>query len=178
MRSIILACALLVTSQIAGCGSSFTESRSAEVYPSSKVRPANPDLLSTDGELFPLSSFFGICVRYKGIWQATLHNRPVGPHYPTDGEIILAGGVKLNIGVGKFDMRPGTVLKDIPATSPPRRVQIASLYGDKTVLVSDFDGAGNNRASIDYDEKDVDAEAAAIRFANSVVACHVSAAAP
>ena len=43
-------------------------------------------------------------------------------------------------------------------------------------IVSDFENAGSNRVSIEYDEKDPDAEAAAIRLANNVVACHVSAA--
>jgi hypothetical protein len=175
MRLIILACAMLATSLLAGCGSSSTESRSAEVDPPSKVRPVNPDLLSTDGELFPFSVHYGVCTRYKGIWRTTFHSGPLNPHEPTGGEITAAGGINLKISVGKFGLFPGTVLKDVAATSPSRRIQIGRDRLDSFVLVSDFENAGNNRVSINYDEKDADAEAAAIRLANAVVACHVSA---
>ena len=67
------------------------------------------------------------------------------------------------------------MFKDIPATSPPRRIQLGHDRFSSLVLVSDFENAGSNRVSIDYDEKDADAEAAAIRLANDVVACHVAA---
>lgn len=64
----------------------------------------------------------------------------------------------MKITVGKFDMWPGTVFKDVPVTSLPRRIQIASLDGKKEVLVSDFDGAGNNRVIIAYDGVDAVAQ--------------------
>lgn len=181
MQQITLSCTLLVVCMLAGCDSSSGESQSAEINSSSKTSPSkalpanNPDLLSIDGELFPLSPFFGVCVRYKGVWDALLRSGPPGPHYPSGGEITVEGGMKLKIGVGKFGMLPGTVLKDVPATSPPRRIQIGHDRFDSFVLVSDFENAGNNRVSIGYDEKDADTEAAAIRLANNVVACHVSA---
>lgn len=175
MRLMILACTLLVASQLVGCGSTSRENQSAEANPPSKARPANPDLLSVDGELFPLSTYFGVCVRYKGVWRAALRNGMLSPHYPTDGEITMPGEVKLKIDAGKFDMWPGTVLKDVPATSPPRRIQIGRDRLQSFVLVSDFDGAGNNRVSIGYDTADADAQVTAIRMANDVVACHVSA---
>lgn len=174
MRLMILACAMLATSQLAGCGSSSTENRSAEADPPSKVRPVNPDLLSTDGELFPLSTYFGVCVRHANILRSTYDNGIPGPHFPTYANFVGGGG-DLKITVGKFDMYPGTVLKDVPATSPPRHIRIGRDRFHSFVLVSDFDGAGNNLVSINFDEKDADAEAEAMRLANNVVACHVSA---
>lgn len=175
MRLIILAYAILATSMLVGCDSSSRQSQSAEVDSPSQARPDNSDLLSADGELFPLSAYYGVCTRYKGIWRTTFHSGPLNPHEPTGGEITAAGGISLKISVGKFGLFPGTVLKDVAATSPPRRIQIGRDRFDSFVLVSDFENAGNNRVSIDYDEKDADAEAAAIRLANDLVACHVSA---
>ncbi len=82
----------------------------------------------------------------------------------------------MKITVGKFDMWPGTTLNDVPVASLPRRIQIASLNGDETILVSGFDESSNNLVSIDYDETDADARSEAIRIANNVVGCHVSVA--
>lgn len=176
MQMINLSCALLATVLLAGCNAPPKENRSTQVDRPSQAQPVNPDLLSPDGELFPLSAFFGVCVRYKGVWDSELRSGPPGPHYPTGGEITLAGRIKLKIGVGKFGILPGATFKDISATSLPRRIQIGrDRFGSSLVLVSDFAGAGNNRVSIEYDVKDSDAEAAAIRLANEVVACHVSA---
>ncbi len=175
MQLMTLVCALLAASQLTGCDSSSRESQPIEAARSSPARPTNPDLLSIDGELFPLSTYFGVCIRNKGVWRATLHNIPVGAHYPTDGEITVAGGVKLSIAVGKLGVYPGTVLKDVPTTSPPRRIQIGHDRGQTLVLVSGFVGAGNNLVSINHDEKDTEAEAEAMHLANNVVACHISA---
>ena len=175
MRIVILVCAMLGASSLAGCSSSTREDQSAERERSLQAGPGNPDLLSTDGMLFPVSTYFGVCIRYKGLWRAELRNGMLSPHYPTDGEITMPGGVKLTVSVGKFDLWPGTVLEDIPATSPPRRIRIATLEGAKTVIVSGFDGSGNNLVSIGYDQKNAAAEAEALRLANSVVACHISA---
>ena len=176
MRLIALVYALLATYILVGCDSSSRQSQSAEVDSPSQAGPSNPDLLSADGELFPLSAYYGVCTRYKGIWRTTLHSGPLNPHEPTGGEITAAGGINLKISIGKFGLFPGTVLKDVAATSPPRRIQIGRDRLSSLVLVSDFKNAGSNRVSIEYDEKDPDAEAAAIRLANNVVACHVSAA--
>lgn len=175
MQPINLSCALLITCMLVGCGSSSSESQSAASSPSSKARSDNSDLLSVNGELFPLSSFFGVCVKYKGIWNAQLHSGPPGPHYPTGGEITVEGGMKLKISVGKFGQLPDAVLKEVATTQPPRRVQAGRDRFSSFILVSGFENAGNNRVSIEYDEKDAAAEAAAIRLANDVVACHVSA---
>ncbi|UHQ22865.1 hypothetical protein LVB77_19810 [Lysobacter sp. 5GHs7-4] len=81
----------------------------------------------------------------------------------------------MSIQVGKFDMWPGTILEDVPTTSPPRRIRTAALEGERTIVVSDFEGGGNNLVSIGYDQKDAAAQAEAIRLANNVVACHISA---
>lgn len=175
MRPMILMRAFLAASLLAGCGSSSEVNLPAVVDSSPQARPANSDLLSVDGELLPLSSFFGVCVKYKGVWGAQLHSGPSGPHYPTGGEIIVEGGVKLKISVGKFGVLPGAVLKDVAATSSHRRIRVGRDRLDSFILVSDFENAGDNRVSIEYDEKDAAAEAAAIRLANDVVACHVSA---
>jgi hypothetical protein len=176
MRLMILACALLAIFQLAGCDSPPRENKLVEVERPSQARPPNQDLLSVGGELFPLSAYYGVCVRYKGIWKAELRNGMLGPHFPTDGDIVLADGGKLTVSVGKLGMYPGTVLKDIPATSLPRRIQIGRDRFHSFVVVSDFEKAGNNLVIIDYDATKADARDAAIRLANSVVACHVSAA--
>lgn len=175
MRMVALVCALLGVSSLAACGSSTGENQSAERERPLQARPGNPDLLSTDGMLFPVSTYFGVCIRYKGLWRAELRNGMLSPHYPTDGEITVPGDIKLTVSVGKFDLWPGTVLEDVPVTSPPRRIRIATLEGVKTVIVSDFDGSGNNLVSIGYDQRDAAAKAEALRLANNVVACHISA---
>ena len=176
MRLIALAYILLATYILVGCDSSSRQSQSAEVDSPLQAGPSNPDLLSADGELFPLSTYYGVCSRYKGIWRTTFHSGPLNTHEPTGGEITAVGGISLKISVGKFGLFPGTVLKDLAATSPPRRIQIGRDRFSSLVLVSDFENAGSNRVSIEYDKKDPDAEAAAIRLANNVVACHVSTA--
>jgi len=166
---------MLMACIFVGCGSLVRAGEVKAAKPSSGEAPINRDLLSIDGELFPLSTFYGVCANYRGIWGATLHSGPIGPHYPTGGEVSVEGGIKLKISVGKFDMLPGATLKDIPAVTPSRRLQIGrDRFGSSFVLVSDFTGAGNNRVSIEYEENDAEAKSAAIRLANAVVACHVS----
>lgn len=180
MRLMIFVYAFGGIAFLAGCGMSSTESKSVEVAQHSQPSQSgsnNPDLISTDGELFPLSTVFGVCVRYKGIWKADLNNGMTGPHYPTYADVTLAGGIKLKITVGKFSMWPGTVFKEVPAASPPRRIRVATFKGEETLLVSDFEGAGNNLVGIGNDDVDPKIEAEILRFANSVVTCHVSAAA-
>jgi hypothetical protein len=172
MQMMTLSCVLLFASLLAGCGSSSTEIKSAEANPPPKVRPANPDLLSVDGELIPLSAYYSVCAKQANVLRTSIDEGMLG--YPTITE-ITGGAGKLKIGVGKFGVWPVTVVNDIPATSPPRRIQIGSENGNSFILVSDFEGAGNNVVSIDYDEADPKAQADALRFANNVVACHVSA---
>lgn len=98
---------MLATSMLVGCDSDSRQSQSAEVDLPSQARPRNPDLLSTDGELFPLSAYYGVCTRYKGIWRTTFHSGPLNPHEPTGGEITAAGGINLKISVGKFGLFSG-----------------------------------------------------------------------
>lgn len=171
----ILVRAFLIASLLAGCGSSSEVSLPAVVDRSHQARPANPDMLSVNGELFPLSTYFGVCLRRAAVLRATLSNGMLSPHYTTSAEIVGDGGL-LKFGVGKFGMYPGTVLKEVPAKSLPRRIQIGRDRFGSFVLVSNFEAAGNNAVSITYDEKDPEAQAAAIRVANNVVACHLSAA--
>jgi hypothetical protein len=168
---------LLVTPLVAGCNSSSRESKSDEVGSASKSQSSNPNLLSVEGELFPLSAYYGVCVKYKGIWKADLENGMLGSHFPTGGKIVLAEAGEVTVSVGKFGMWPGTVVKDVPVASPPRRIQIARYKDNETILVSGFDKASNNLVSIDFNEADAGAEsrAAIMRFANSIVACRLSA---
>lgn len=177
MRMVILVACLLVIPQLVGCAPSSEESEPAKGDSSHLARPANADLLSTDGELFPLSTYFGVCLRRAAVLRATFSNGMLSPHHTTSAEIVGDGGV-LKFGVGKIGMYSGTTLKEVPATSPPRRIQIGRDRFGSFVLVSDFEAAGNNSVSIVYDEKDPEAQAAAIRVANNVVACHVSTASP
>lgn len=174
MRLIAYMCAMFAIFQLSGCGSSSKENQSAEVGRSSQTRQANPDLLSPDGDLFPLSTYFGVCVRHANVLRSTYDNGMPSPHFPTYATFTGRGG-DLKITVGKFDMYPGTVFTEVPATSPHRRIRIGRDRFHSFVLVSGFDGAGNNLVSIGYDEADADAQAAAIRLANDVVACHISA---
>jgi hypothetical protein len=89
----------------------------------------------------------------------------------------LADAGEVTFSVGKFGMLPGTVVKDAQVASPPRRIQIARYKDDETILVSGFDKASNNLVSIDFDEANTDADSreAIMRFANSIVACHLIA---
>lgn len=130
----------------------------------SPARQVNPDLLSIDGDLLPLSTYFGVCVRHANVLRSTYDNGMPGPHFPTYANFVGRGG-ELKITAGKFDLYPGTVLKDVPATSLPRRIQIGRDRFGSFVLVSEFDGAGNNRVGIKFDEKDIEAKAEAIRLA-------------
>lgn len=174
MRLVSMMVTMLAATQLSGCDSSPRGTQPIAAGRSSEDQPINQDLLSPSGDLFPLSTFFGVCARHKSIWGAQLLNGPPGPHNPTGGEVTMEGGIKLKIGVGKFGVLPGTALKDIPADKPPRRIQIGHDRFNSIVLVSDFENAGNNRVSIEYDDKDRDAKAAAVRLANDVVACHLS----
>lgn len=173
MRLISLICALLVFFMVIGCSPSSKESKPNKATQSSHTKKDNPELLSVDGKLFPLSTYFGVCMRNPDVLRSTFSNGMLSSHYPTYAEIVGVGG-NLKITVGKFGMYPGAVLKDIAATSPRRRIQIGRDRLHSFVLVSDF-GAGRNLVSIDYNEKDIYAEPEAIRIANNVVACHLSA---
>lgn len=177
MRIMLIMCALLALFQLTGCGPSSVENQLSEVNQTSNSQLPNPDLLSVDGELFPLSTFFGVCAKRAGVLRATFSNGMPSSHFPTYAEITGDGGV-LKITVGKFGMWPDTVFEEIPAKSLPRRIRIANVDNDKKVIVSDFESSGNNLVSIDYDEADIEAREAAIRLANSVVACHISIAPP
>lgn len=173
MRLIILACALLSVSQLVGCDSSSKESQLATKDQSSKAQPDNQDLLSTDGELFPLSSYYSVCAKRPGVLRATFRNGPLSPQHPTVAK--LTGGVgELTITIGKFDLKSDTALKDIPAASTPRRIRMGSRNGQSFILVSDFDEASQNLVKIDYEDVGASAQAEALRFANTVAACHVS----
>lgn len=177
MRMVILVGCLLVTPQLVGCNPSSEERQPGKNDDQHLARPANADLLSADGELFPLSTYFGVCLRRAAVLRATFSNGMLSPHYTTSAEIVGDGGL-LKFGVGKIGMYPGTTLKEVPATALPRRIQLGRDRFGSFVLVSDFEAAGNNSVTISYDEKDPEAQSAAIRVANNVVACHVSMASP
>lgn len=166
--------ALLAATLLASCGSPTTgnEPRSSSQLPGSK--PLNPDLLSADGELFPLSTFFGVCAKHTGVLRSTFDNGMLSPHYPTYA-VLTGDGGELKITVGKFGMMPSTQPQEVPATSPPRRIRIGRDRFQSFVLVSDFENSGSNLVSIAYDGTDQDAKAAALRLANNIVACHVYA---
>lgn len=172
MRTVILACVIFVNFQLIGCDSSSRKDKSDEAESSSQIRSDNPDLLSTNSELFPLSAYYSVCVKRENVLRASIDEGMLG--YPTIAE-ITGGAGKLKIGVGKFGVWPGTALKEVPATSPPRRIRIGRENDNSFILVSGFEGAGRNVVSIDYDETDPKAQADALRFANNVVACHLFA---
>lgn len=161
---------ILIAMFTVGCGSSSAPSKNE----TAESRAANTDLLSIDGELFPLSPFFGVCAKRAEVLRANFSNGMLSSHYPTYVEITGGGGV-LKITVGKFGFLPGENFRDVPASSTKRRIQIGSdRFGSSSVLVSDFQGAGSNRVNIEYDKTDVEAEAGALRLANAIVACHIS----
>jgi hypothetical protein len=172
MRLMYLGFLFLVASILVACNPSSSEDRSAAINRSSPAQSVNPDLLSTGGELFPLSAYYGVCTKRTYVLRASIDEGMLG--YPMITE-ITGGAGKLRIGVGKFGLLPGTTTKEIPATSLPRRIQIFNENGNDLILVSGFEGAGQNVVSIDYDEADPEAQADAVRFANDVVACHISA---
>lgn len=173
MRIVILIGCLLVMPQFVGCSPSSGGLQPNRNDDQHIARPANTDLLSADGELFPLSTYFGVCLRRAAVLRATFSNGMLSPHYTTSAEIVGDGGL-LKFGVGKIGMYPGTTLKEVSATALPRRIQLGRDRFGTFVLVSEFEAAGNNSVTISYDEKDPEAQSAAIRVANNVVACHVS----
>lgn len=155
-----------------GCSSSSIANE-----PKGEISPArneskNPDLLSADGELFPLSTYFGVCMKNVDALRSKLDNGMLSPHFPSYAELTGSGGV-MKISVGKFGMMPGTTLKDIPVSTQPRRIQLGRDRDYHFVLASDF-GAGSNLVSIVYEGASDIAKAEAIRIANNVVPCHVS----
>jgi hypothetical protein len=173
MRLMISSCALLIASQLVGCGSSSTITQPAEVGCSSETPLTKKDFLSPNFELIPLSPYYAVCAKRPDVLRVTFRKGPVGPQHSTVTE-ITGGQGRLTITVGKLDTEPDTVLKDIPATSPPRRIRIGSRSGRSFILVSDFDKTSSNLVRIEYEEADSSAQADAIRFANTVVACHIS----
>ena len=165
---------LLAATLLASCGSPITGNEPRNTSQPSGSKPFNPDLLSADGELFPLSTFFGVCARHVGVLRSTFDNGMLSPHYPT--YVVLTGdGGQLKITVGKIGKMPNTKLQEAPATSSPRRIRIGRDRSQSFVLVSDFENSGNNLVSIAYDRTDQDAKTAALRLANNIVACHVYA---
>jgi hypothetical protein len=172
MRLIILACVLASAALFSGCDSSSKESKSTAVDTPAKARLPRQDLMSSNGDLLPLSAYYGVCTKGENVLRMSIDEGMLG--YPTITEMTGSAG-KLKVRVGKFGVWPGTVLKDVPATSPPRRIQIGRENGNGFIFVSEFEGAGPNMVSVDYDETDPSAEADALRFANNVVACHLSA---
>ncbi|MBW8851678.1 MAG: hypothetical protein JF600_12910 [Xanthomonadales bacterium] len=167
--------ALLATTLLASCGSPTTGNEPQNSSQSPGSKSFNPDLLSADGELFPLSTFFGVCARHVGVLRSTFDNGMLSPHYPTYA-VLTGDGGELKITVGKFGMMPNTELQEVPATSFPRRIRVGRDRLQSFILVSDFENSGNNLVSIAYDGTDQDAKTAALRLANNIVACHVSTA--
>ena len=155
-----------------GCGSpSIANEPKAAISPS-RNESKNPDLISANGELFPLSAYFGVCMKNVDALRSKLDNGMLSPHFPSYAEITGSGG-DMKISVGKFGMMPGTTLKDIPVSTKPRRIQFGRNRDHQFVLVSDF-GAGSNMVSIVYDAESDVSKAEAIRIANNVVPCNLS----
>lgn len=172
MRSLIAIFVLSLVVHLSACGVSSKDDQSAQAPHSETGHASNPDLLSPEGALFPLSANFGVCTERGLIWKAELYNSLLGPHFPTNGVITMEGGAKLNITVGKVGLVPGSVVKELAATSLPRRIQVATFEDEESLVVSDFRGAGSNRVSITLD-KTPNTRAEAMRLANSVVSCHI-----
>lgn len=167
MGFMVMAAALLN-----GCSSSSIANEPKGVGSAAKNGSENPDLISVDGELFPLSTYFGVCMKNVDALRSKLDNGILSPHFPSYAEITGGGGV-MKISVGKFGMMPGTTLEDIPVSTKPRRIQLGRDRDHHFVLVSDF-GAGSNMVSIVYDAESGVSKAEAIRIANNVVPCHLS----
>ena len=171
MHAMILASVMTISALFPGCASPSLGAQSAGL--DSPSRPdAGPSLLSANGELFPLSTYFGVCLRNTASLRSKLENGMPAPHFPSYAE-ITGGGVVLKISVGKFGMMPGTKLEDVTSSDQSRRIQVGSDRSGAFVLVSNF-GAGSNLVSIVYDESEDGARAEAIRTANNVVPCHLS----
>lgn len=122
------------------------------------------ELLSTS--LYPLSTYYGVCLRDAGIIRGALRNGMRG--YPTVGE-LLAYGAELKIAVGKFGTEPNSTSERI-ASSPGRAVHVIQTEGRRSLLVSDFDDSGN-MVSVEFESADPKGYGAALSLANNVVAC-------
>ncbi len=185
MRWMALACVLAVALHLAGCNApsndnQSTEDQHVEEKESNGAKSFNPDFLSPDRSLFLLSTHFGVCARDTHVLRSIYDNGMPGAHFPTYVKFVL-GGSEFFITVGDFVPNPDAVVRDIPdipAASLPRRIRISRWEEYTSLLVSDFDGAGKNIVSIAYDDSNANARAEAMRLANSVVACHVSAREP
>ena len=155
-----------------GCSSSSMANERKEAISPGRNESKDPVLISGNGELFPLSTYFGVCVKHVDALRSRLDNGMPSPHFPSYAELTGSGGV-MKISVGKFGMMPGTTLEDIPVSTKPRRIQLGRDRDHHFVLVSDF-GAGSNLVNIVYDGTSDSAKAEAMRIANNVVPCHLS----
>lgn len=163
---------LLAVSILFGCSPSSSKAiKFAEADKAPQSNEGRQELISAKSELFPLSAYYGVCVRHANVLRASIHEGLIGQ--PTIVELTGRGG-GIRISVGKIGVWPGTVLKDAPVISLPRRIQIGQDNGQDFVLVSNF-GSENNTVSIVFDKSDSEAEAEVMRLANNVVACHLSA---
>lgn len=163
---------IMTAALLNGCSSPSIANELKEESSLSRNESKNPDLISTNGELFPLSTYFGVCMKNVDALRSKLDNGMLSPHFPSYAELTGSGGV-MKISVGKFGMMPGTTLKDIPVSTQRRRIQLGRDRDYHFVLVSDF-GAGSNIVSIVYDGASDIAKDEAIRIANNVVPCHLS----
>ena len=174
MRLNLALAALLTGAYLSGCAPSSRGDSSSETQERRAVLSNRLGLISEEEKIFPLSPYYGVCAKYDGIWSTMLKSGPLNPHEPTGGEIVVAGGIKLKLSVGKFSLWPGAVLANVHSDSPARRIQVGHDRFEDFVLISDFDGVGESRVSISFDKSNPGAREAALRLANQVVGCRVS----
>ncbi|WP_169795717.1 hypothetical protein [Lysobacter antibioticus] len=149
---------------LSGCTKPNSDNQEVKGERSASTRLTSRELLSTS--LYPLSTYYGVCLRGAGIIRGALRNGMRG--YPTVGE-LLAYGAELKIAVGKFGAEPNSTSERI-ASSPGRAVHVIQTEGRRSLLVSDFDDSGN-MVSVEFESADPKGYGAALSLANNVVAC-------
>ncbi|MGO4777703.1 hypothetical protein AB4084_19720, partial [Lysobacter sp. 2RAB21] len=101
-----------------GCTKPTPDNQEVKGEQSASTRLTNRELLSTS--LYPLSTYYGVCLRDAGVVRGALRNGMRG--YPTVGE-LSAYGAELKIAVGKFGTEPKSTSERI-ASSPGRTVHV------------------------------------------------------
>ncbi|MGY3265564.1 hypothetical protein [Lysobacter sp. HA35] len=130
--------------------------------------PRDADMLS--GELFPLSTYFGVCRIGPGVLRANISNGMRG-HFATMATVVDDG--ELSVEIGKFSFVAGSTLVDLPA-SPGRRIRLLTEHGEESLLVTGLQRSSDTMSVISYKQNDREEYRAALRLANKLVACGLS----
>jgi hypothetical protein len=121
-------------------------------------------------ELFPVSTYFGVCKLGPGVLSARLSNGMRG-HFSTTAEIADEGS--FTVETGKFSFASGTTLSELPA-APGRRIRLMREGGEESLLVTGLQPSSTTMVTIRYQQHSRSAYRGALRLANRLVPCVLS----